>query len=207
MTKRAGFGPSKTCSKGLRIEVDKWAGSYEGQQHKKLQLDIDRYLDQLTEALESADDITQRLIRYIDRALTWNDSETKRLHDAHGNLTRSEQIIDDLDQRSQGSPYEFVALQMKNIDLEHIVPAREHLVATEKEERLFSGRKAKLGQASFHIQQALNRLKALRREYEVAKREADQAQRLMRVSEMHQIFVEDMYNFLGSLKEFVGKRG
>ncbi len=194
------------CSRQHRIIVDKWAGSFEDPERKKLQLAIDKYLKQLDAQLaaaQAATDAVRTALRADDR---WNDETRVNLETGRDELTEADKTIAELKGKASGTPYAFISLQLDDIGLAHVTPARKHLGNVPAEDRFTVEESDALARAAYHIDQARERLAALTRQYEAVKREEKLAAAMERVAKMHQVFLNDLQNLLGSKKPGLNPR-
>jgi hypothetical protein len=180
-------GQSAEC-KPRNISVDEWAGSYEGQKRKKLEIAIDPILKRLDELLAKAQENTDALKQEIVKA---------PLDAGKKNIADSRKLVDDLKGRTSGTPYAFIGLQLYNIDQAHISPAGKSLdqITIPGETNL-----AHIEKASFHIASARKMLADLTRTYETVKRDQQIADAMQKLQKMHQIFLEDTQALLGGAK-------
>ena len=207
MTMRQLNVPNQSASSSdQRLEIDEWAGEFEGQMRKKLQLAIDKYLADLDASLAAAQKLTGKLVAHVNLARKWLDPQGSQLADAGGHLVDADKTVANLDQKSAGTPYAFIGLQLNDIGLAHIMPARVHLedaaTVTAKTKRLGE----ELDQGKYHIDRAREKLAALTKQYEDVKRQEKVAEAMEKLAKMHQMFVEDMHAFLKANKPWLNPR-
>ena len=180
-------GQSAAC-KPRNISVDEWAGSYEGQKRKKLEIAIEPVLKQIDELLARAQEKIESLKQQVSEP---------PLVVAKDSVSGSRKLIDDLKDRTSGTPYAFVGLQLHNISEAHIVPAGLSLgrVASPSATNLVH-----LDSAAFHVTRARAMLADLTRTYESVKRDQQIAESMQKLNKMYQIFLEDTQALLGGGK-------
>ena len=192
-------GQSATC-KPRNITVDEWAGTFDGEKRKKLEIAIDPVLQRLDELLAKAQEKTDALKQPAASPEGLQQAHAATLNEANGHLTESQQAIGDLKSRTSGTPYAFVGLQLHNIGEAHIAPAGKSLAAVSIPAAVASNNIVLIDQASFHIARAREMLADLTRTYETVKRDQQIADAMQKLNKMYQIFLEDTQALLGSSK-------
>jgi hypothetical protein len=192
-------GQSSAC-KPRNISVDEWAGTFEGEKRKKLEIAIDPILERLKELLAKAQQKTESLKEPAASAEGLQQSHAAPIKEAKGNLGESQQAIGDLKARTSGTPYAFIGLQLHNINEAHIVPADKSLAAVAIPAVGASNNVAQIDKASFHISRAREMLADLTRTYDTVKRDQQIADAMQKLNKMYQIFLEDTQALLGSSK-------
>jgi len=198
--------PGCTCSKKRRIMVDLWSGSFDGQARKKLQIAVDAYIERLKELLEQAKTSTDALSDHLDAAGSWEEPETEKLNTARQHLSDADETILELKNKSADTPYAFMGLQLDDVGLSHITPARRHLADIDALTGPPDAQGGELDQASYHIGRALARLEGLTKQYEQVKRKENLADELAHVAKVHQIFIEDMLKLMKSSRPSLNPR-
>ncbi len=196
MTMRQALNECTACSKQHRIQVDKWVGSFDGQARKKLQIAIDAYLKRLDAALAAAQAATDGLCDHVRSALAWDEPQARKLSRAREHLADADKTIVELKAKSADTPYAFIGLQLHEIGLAHVAPARQHLAEAGEISDKPTQQLNVLDRASYHIERARAMLAALTKKYEAVKQKENLAEAMERVAKMHQIFVEDMQALL-----------
>jgi len=190
-----------TTSSTMKIQIDKWAGSFEGQQRRKLEILIDPVLKELDAALAKAIDelrpVSDDLAQGKNLGKKPGDDFKKSLRAADTHIARGQSLVADLVQKSDGTPYAFIGLQLVDITELHISPARLDVKAAKAET---PDRKERVQQAAVHLTRAREMLADLTRKYESVKRDLRMADDLQRVKTMYQVFIEDTMAFLASNK-------
>jgi hypothetical protein len=188
-----------TSSSTMKIQIDKWAGSFEGQQRRKLEILIDPVLKELDAALAKAIEelrpLSEDLASGKNTGKKPGDEFKKSLRAADTHIARGQSLVADLVQKSDGTPYAFIGLQLVDITELHISPARLDVKAAKAET---PDRKERVQQAAVHLTRAREMLADLTRKYESVKRDLRMADDLQRVKTMYQVFIEDAMAFLAS---------
>jgi hypothetical protein len=182
------------------ITVDEWAGSFEGEKRKKLEIAIDPVLQRLAELLASAQEKTDSLKSPAASAEGLQQAHTAPLSVAKTNIRDSENAVSDLKSRTANTPYAFIGLQLHNIRDAHIAPAGHNLTAIGIPMVSAATNIALIDKASFHISRAREMLADLTKTYETVKRDQQIADAMQKLNKMYQIFLEDSQALLGGKK-------
>ncbi len=179
------------------IEIDEWAGTFDGERREKQQLAIDPVLRELQSALEAAHSESKTLeaIPTLEKAL--EEDTTAHLGAGLAHLKEAQEAVERLRTKSVDTPYAMIGLQMVNVRQAHIDPAYEEL---ELVRGVASERRPHVERAAFHIERALGMLADLTKTYEAIKREHKIEDAMQRLAKMHQIFLEDTQATMGSGK-------
>lgn len=192
-------GQSSAC-KPRNITVDEWAGTFEGEKRRKLEIAIEPVLKQLEELLAKAQERTDSLKPPAASEQGLQPAHATTLTAAKEHLGDSEKAISDLKSRTANTPYAFIGLQLYNIDQAHITPASKSLSAVAIPAASASNNVAQIDKASFHISRAREMLADLTKTYETVKRDQQIAEAMQKLNKMYQIFLEDSQSLLGSAK-------
>ncbi len=202
MSKRAldvASGQSSSAQQ-MRIVVDQFARSFDGQMREKQELAIEPILKLLEQLLHTAHDLTESNLLAAQSKEGLGLQQTWALEESKDQVRQADRAVVDLKKRSAGTPYAFIGLQVSDIGDTHIAPAREQLGEVTLESAKAREDKESLSQASFHLAQALQMLADLTKTYESVKRDNQLADALQQLKKMHQIFLEDTQAMLGSKK-------
>lgn len=202
MSKRAldvASGQSSSAQQ-MRIVVDQWARSFDGQMREKQELAIDPVLKLLEQLLHRAYDLTSSNLHAAQSKEGLGLPQTWALEESKDQLRQADRAVVDLKKNSVGTAYAFIGLQISDIADTHIAPAREELGEVTLESAKAREDKDNLSQASFHLGQALKMLADLTKTYESVKRDNQLADAMQQLKKMHQIFLEDTQAMLGSKK-------
>jgi hypothetical protein len=200
MTKRMLDAGQCTACKPRNIQIDEWAGTFEGEKRKKLEIAIAPVLAQLAEWLQKAEEKTESLQVPAASPEGLTASHEEPLNGAKGNLGDSEKAIADLNGLTKGTPYAFAGLQLQNIGGAHITPAHQKLDQVAIAAAPPTSNVEPINKATFHIGRAREMLADLTRTFENVKRDQKIADVMQRLAKMHQVFIEDTQALLGSAK-------
>ena len=184
----------------MKILVDDWGHSFEGQMREKLEIAIDPVLKLLDQLLGQAQQVTDDTLHTGKSPAGLSQSQAAPLETSRGHLRQADAAVSDLKRVSQDTPYAFIGLQVHDVRETHISPARKHLSDVALEPAALMADLTNLVQASFHLQRAREKLAELTRSYESVKRDNKLSDALQRLTKMHQIFLEDTQALLGSKK-------
>ncbi|MEZ6046071.1 MAG: hypothetical protein R3C11_10920 [Planctomycetaceae bacterium] len=189
---------SSTSSK-QRLVVDEYASRFEGQRRKKYQMAIDPVLKKLKELLTKAGENAQLYQESIQSSSSSNVEIPQSYKMTAQQLKGSLDAIRELQNKSAGTPYAFIGLQLTSIQESHVDPAAilwaDLLKSATNEEK-----QPDVEKTIFHIQRALVLLDQLTRKYENAKRDEEIADKLARIEKMYQVYLEDSMQMLGNQK-------
>ncbi len=198
--------PLTTVSASHSIRVDDWNGSFEGQAREKLQIDIAKYLETIKRQLNEGRTGTEALSAGAHANQQWAGPQEQGLRTATDAVRQAEQTSTQLNTISEKTPYAFIGFQILDISRSHISPAVAVLIGAARLAQNPPDQLKKLDEADFHIVQALAQLEALNKQYEAVRAKEKAADALDHVAKMHQIFVEDMYALLKSIKPRLNPR-
>ena len=198
MSKRMLDAGQCSACKPRNISVDEYAGTFEGEKRKKLEIAIDPVLQQLDALLAKAQEKTDSLKAPAKEEL--KQAHAAPLSEAKGHLAESQKTVSDLKSRTANTPYAFIGLQLHNINDAHITPAHLNLTRVVVPAATANSNVAHLDKASFHIARAREMLAALTKTYENVKRDQQIADAMQKLNKMYQVFLEDSQALLGSKK-------
>ncbi len=194
MSRRSLDVPQSSSSRRMRITVDRWAGSFSGQQRIKLELAIAPELEALDRTLADAQQTAHGVLEELQAGTAWRHAHAAETSSALQSIDRAKQIIAKLERLTIDTPYAFVGLQVTDIGLAHVEPARSKLwLALQSSDE---DRPAALGDALQHLGRARDLLLELQGQYERTSREFQLAEAVERVKKMYQVFVEDSQTLL-----------
>jgi hypothetical protein len=200
MTKRMlDAGQCSSC-KAMRVTVDEFAGTFEGEKRQKLEIAIAPVLEQLASLLKTANEKTDVLKADAATETGLQEKDAEALGGAKGSLTQSESAISQLNSRTGGTPYAFIGLQLKNIGVTHVSPAHRDLDHVLLDPSAIESNVQPIDDSSFHIVRARDMLADLTRTFEKVKREQKIADAMQKLAKMHQIFIEDTQAMLSGKK-------
>jgi hypothetical protein len=191
-------------SSTMRIHIDKWAGSFEGQQRQKLELLIDPVLRELDAALAKAVEELRPVAQALAQSKAPGALNVKAIRSAEMQILRAQSLVGDLVQKATGTPYAFIGLQLVDITELHIAPARAAVreVKPESAERLQN-----VQLADSHLKRAREMLADLTKQYEGVKSNLMLAEEMQRIKKMYQLFVEEAMAMLQSSRPTLNPRG
>jgi hypothetical protein len=178
-----------TTSQRMRLKVDKWAGSFSGQQRGKLEMAIAPDLEALDELLAKAERTARGVMQQLKSDAEWRPSHEREVTNAEKSTADAQGLIDKLQQRTKGTPYAFVGLQVVEIGLAHVEPARNGFWKALESDG--DGRSASVSDALQHLARARALLKDLRGQFERTRREFQLAESVEKVKKMYQVYVEN----------------
>ncbi|MGE3242862.1 MAG: hypothetical protein AB7I57_17445 [Pirellulales bacterium] len=189
MARRSLDVPQQSASQRMRLKVDKWAGSFEGQQRAKAELAIAPRLAALDETLAKAERTAQGVLESVQADGQWRPAHDRDVTSAEKSTVRAQELIGELQSKSKGTPYAFVGLQVVDIGLAHVDPARDGLWSALESEG--DARTGLVRDSRQHLVRARQLLAELRGQYEKAQREFQLAEAVERVKKMYQVYVEN----------------
>ncbi|MDB6172687.1 MAG: hypothetical protein JWL59_1998 [Chthoniobacteraceae bacterium] len=187
-------GQCAAC-KPRNITIDEWAGTFEGEKRKKLEIAIAPVLEQLERLLKQADQKTDLL-----KPTAEGSQAVQLLDETKTHIAEATGAISGLKSRTTGTPYAFAGLQLDNIGNAHITPARRSLEQILIGSSTASANAESLGKASVHIGRAREMIADLTRTFEKVKRDQQIADAMQKLAKMHQVFIEETQAMLGAGK-------
>lgn len=182
--------PSQTSmSNRMKLKIDEWAGSVAGQERTALEMAIAPELLKLDEYLEKAEKLSRNILDSVDGGTEWLPEYDRDIDSAGQQVARGMQIIEDLEQRTHGTPYAFVGLQLVNVAKAHMQPARRDFwkaLQTDADTRIGATR-----DGWQHTVRAREVLAELTTKFETARQEYALAESVEKVKKMYQVFVEN----------------
>ncbi len=124
MTRRSLDVAQSSSSQRMRLKVDQWAGSFSGQQRAKLELAIAPRLAALDEALAKAERTAQGVLDAVNAAGKWSPVHDRDVSSAEQATEHGQELIAELEKVTKETPYAFIGLQVADIGLAHVEPAR-----------------------------------------------------------------------------------
>ncbi|MCA9038748.1 MAG: DUF4175 family protein [Planctomycetaceae bacterium] len=191
-------GQNSTSSQ-QRIVIDEFASRFEGQRRKKYQMAIDPVLKKLKELLTNAEKNSRLYHDFLQSESESVASIPQSYKSTAAQLKQSLSAVQELKQKSTGTPYAFIGLQLDSIQELHINPAADLWADLLKLESKVE-RQPVTEKTIFHIQRALILLDQLTRKYENIKRDEEIADKLHRIDKLYQVYLEDSFQMLGNPK-------
>jgi hypothetical protein len=194
--RRLDVDSQSTASSTMRIHIDRWAGSFEGQQRRKLEILIDPVLKELDATLAKAiEELRPITDAYSEGRKPAEDDVKKELRAGDTQIARGQSLVGDLVQKTDGTPYAFIGLQLVDITELHVSPARPDAKAARSDS---PERKDQVQHAEVHLTRAREMLADLTRKYESVKRDLRLADEMQRIKTMYQVFLENTMAFLAA---------
>jgi hypothetical protein len=178
-----------STSNRMRLKIDEWAGSFAGQERAELEMIIAPELDKLDELLEKAETLARNVLDTVDSGSEWQDAFGRDVDSAGQQVAKCMEIVESLEQRSHGTPYAFIGLQLVNISKAHMQPARREYwkaLQTDAESRVVATR-----DGWQHTVRAREMLIELTTKFETTRKEYALAESIEKVKKMYQVFVEN----------------
>ena len=176
-------------SQRMRLSVDEWAGSFEGQQRSKLEMAISPELAALDKALEKGQKTARGVLDELEADTPWRGTHDRDVSSAERSTVEAQELVTKLQERTADTPYAFIGLQVTDIGLAHIGPARSGFwkaLESEGEDRVTSVR-----DAWQHLGRARQLVAELRGQYERTRREFQLAESVEKVKKMYQVYLEN----------------
>jgi len=181
--------PQSTSSKRMMLKIDETAGSFSGQQRIKLEMAIAPRLEELGQSLEKAQRLSRSVLDDLSSPEAWESKHGRDTTAAERQILAALAVVDFVEKRSKGTPYAFVGLQMVDISLAHIEPARRDFwksLQSDGEARVESIRNGWQ-----HTGRALDLLVRLTERFDRARREYATAETVEKIKKMYQVYVEN----------------
>jgi hypothetical protein len=189
MTRRSLDVPQECSSKRMRLKVDEWAGSFEGQQRAKVEMAIAPELEALDQALAKAERTARGVLDDLGTSGTWQGRHDRDVSSAEKSTVEGQQVITRLEEKSKDTPYAFIGLQVSDIGLAHVNPARSGFwkaLQSEGADRVGSVR-----DAAQHLTRARKMVAELKGQFARAQKEFQLAEKVERVKKMYQVYLEN----------------
>jgi hypothetical protein len=178
-----------SVSQRMRLKIDQWAGSFEGQQREKLELVISPLMEELDRKLAKAQNLSRVVLDEASDAAPWQSKHDRDLSQAEQRVTEATRIITNLADTTHGTPYAFIGLQLLDINQAHVEPARREFWKALQTEG--DGRLAAVRNGWQHTERARELLVLLTERFERARREYALAESVDEIKKMYRIFLED----------------
>jgi hypothetical protein len=189
MPKRALDVGQASSSKRMRLKIDELAGSFSGQQRAKLEMAIAPELEALDKALAKGQRTARGVLDQLESDAQWRAAHDREVTSAERSTVDAQEVINKLQQRSKDTPYAFIGLQVVDIGLAHVEPARDSFwkaLESEGDDRAGSVR-----DGWQHLGRARELVAELRGQFERARREFQLAEAVERVKKMYQVYIEN----------------
>ena len=146
---------AQSCScQPMKIKVDDWGRSFEGQVRDKLEIAIDPVLKELDRLLGQAQQSTDDTLAAGKSAEELGPKQTPVVQSAREDLRQADTAVSDLKKICHDTPYAFISLQIDDVRQSYISPARKDLGDVALETATLKSDMTNLQQASFEIKTA-----------------------------------------------------
>jgi hypothetical protein len=176
-------------SQRMRLKVDQWAGSFEGQQRAKLEMAIAPELEALDEKLAKSQRTSRGVLDGLEADHSWIAAYDRDIATAQQLVVDGKSIIDKLVKQSKDTPYAFIGLQLADLDVAHLEPARASFFAAIQSKG--DDRTGSVRDGWQHLGRARQLLADLRGQFERSKRDFQLAEAVERAKKMYQVYVEN----------------
>ncbi len=194
MNRRSLDVPQTASSQRMRLKVDQWAGSFAGQQRAKLEMSIAPQLAALDEKLAKAQRTARGVLDGLEADPNWLAPYDRDIADAQQLVMDGKAVIDKLFDESKDTPYAFVGLQVADLGVAHLDPARNsfwNAIQSKGDDRTGSVR-----DGWQHLGRARQLLADLRGQFERSRREFQLAEAIERAKKMYRVYVENTHALL-----------
>ena len=186
--------PQSASSQRMRLKVDQFAGSFEGQRREKLEMVIGPELEALDQKLAKAQRTARGVLDGLESDKNWLATYDREVAGAQQLVVDGRGIVEKLFKQSKDTPYAFVGLQLADVDLAHLEPARTsfwNAIQSKGDDRAGSVR-----DGWQHLGRARELLKDLRGQFERSRKEFKLAEAVDRAKKMYQVYIENSHALL-----------
>ena len=178
-----------SSSPEMKLKIDKYAGRFDGQARRKLEIAIEPILANLKKWLVATEQLLASVQIDSETSSRWGEGKQQSLTRAIDYLEQSISAVDELTSRTNGTPYAFIGLQISDVALTHLDPARSDALAALKTQS--ESRYTLIDNSRIQVTRALARLAELTQRYKREKREQLLAEKLHDFEEVYRVFIED----------------
>jgi hypothetical protein len=189
MTRRSLDVAQSGSSQRMRLKVDQWAGSFEGQQRAKLEMAIEPELEALDQKLAKAQRTSRGVLDGLEADHNWLPAYDRDLASTQQLVADGKGIIDKLVAQSKDTPYAFIGLQVADLGVAHLEPARASFFSAIQSKG--DNRTGSVRDGWQHLGRARQLLADLRGQFERSKRDFQLAEAVERAKKMYQVYVEN----------------
>ena len=183
-----------SSSQRMRLKIDEWAGSYDGQQRAKLEIAIAPKLEAVDRALEKAEKLSRSVLDEMDAGQPWASKHDRDIQKADEQVEAAIKVIEDLENETYGTPYAFIGLQLVDIKQAHISLARRDFWKSLQSKD--AARVDSVRNGWQHTIRARELLVLLTERFERTRIEYKMAESVQNIKKMYRIFVEDSMELL-----------
>lgn len=187
---------AQSASSGMmKLNIDKWSGSFASQQRRRVEMMISPGLRSLEEHLREAEDQLREALNSIEADDSPAGSQDRLLRSADQHLNSALDLIMTVRDQSADTLYTFIGLQLSEIADTHLLPAKDSLRsgmrATQNAEKASPVRSAWQ-----QVSRARQRLAELTGQFERIRREHALADAVEQVRNMYLVFVEGSFELM-----------
>lgn len=187
---------AQSASSGMmKLNIDKWSGSFASQQRRRVEMMLAPALRKLDEHLKTAEDRLRESLDALDVNVDWSGPQDRLLLTADQRLKQALRLIITVREKSAETPYAFIGLQLSEIAETHLLPAQDALRTGRKANRN-EDRQPPLTSAWQQISRARQRLEELTGSFDRIRREHALADAVEQVRNMYMVFVDGSFEIM-----------
>ncbi|NOZ39754.1 MAG: hypothetical protein GXP24_05960 [Planctomycetes bacterium] len=176
-------------SQRMRLKIDAWAGSFEGQQRLKLEIAIAPKLEELDRTLEKAQTLSRSVLDAIDNEKPWTSQHDRDIQRADEQIEAALKVVEALENETYDTPYAFIGLQLVDISQTHIGPARRDFWKSRQTDG--AARVDSVRNGWQHTTRARELITLLTERFERTRTELKLADSVEKLKKMYRVFVEN----------------
>lgn len=202
MTRRMLDLPQSGSSQQMKLEIDEFAGSFDGQRREKTALAISPLLVKLDELLAEAEETTLNVAKQLEAGQPWRADSQRLIDGSEKLLAECEQLVTDLKGKASDSPYAFIGLQLGLVVDTHLSPAHDALwEALQSQTR----REEQIRSAWQSIVRARAQLAELTASFDRVQREHKLAEAAQKIKKMYRLYIEDTLPLLAPQQDEINQ--
>ncbi|MFG0287763.1 MAG: hypothetical protein ACF8CQ_06305 [Rhodopirellula sp. JB044] len=189
MTRRGLDVPQPGSSQQMRLQITETIGSFEGTARRKTEIAVAATIHRIEEELDNARQRLSKVLKTQTQTTAWNDELQVDVNQAHSHLLSAIDAVKSLLNRTKGTPYAFIGVQLAEITHTHIRPAEEDAGSVVN----VSGdtRTALVMASRQQTIRAIERLRELYKTFEKAKKDFEKADNVEQIQKMYRVYLED----------------
>ena len=194
-------------SNRMQLLVDKTVGSFDVQQRLELEMAIAPFLEDIDVALAKAQQLSRITLDALEGDSKWQAKHTRDVGNAEEYVAAALNSVDQLQNRTRGTLYSFIGLQLVDISQAHVYPARQDFwraLQSTDESRVKSVR-----EGWQHTSRARELLERLIGQFESARRDYALADTVDKIKKLYQVYVENsmaLMREIGNMSPYSRKR-
>lgn len=194
--------PQSGSSQQMKLEIDEFAGSFDGQRREKTALAISPLLVKLDELLAEAEQTTLNVAKQLEAGQPWRADSQRLIDGSEKRLAECEQLVTDLQGKASDSPYAFIGLQLGLVVDTHLSPARDALwEALQSQTR----REEQIRSAWQSIVRARAQLAELTASFDRVQREHKLAEAAQKIKKMYRLYIENTLPLLAPQQDEINQ--